>query len=41
MDDAEQERLAKESSKLEERLDGKEVVKTIVVPGRLVNVVAR
>ena len=41
VDEAEQERLATDSQKLAERLDGKEVVKTIVVPGRLVNVVAR
>ncbi len=41
VDDAEQERLATASEKLAARLDGKEVVKTIVVPGRLVNVVAR
>ena len=41
VDEAEQERLATASEKLAGRLDGKEVVKTIVVPGRLVNVVAR
>ena len=41
VDDAEQERLAKASEKLAGRLNGKEIVKTIVVPGRLVNVVAR
>ena len=32
---------ARISEKLAGRLDGKEVVKTIVVPGRLVNVVAK
>jgi leucyl-tRNA synthetase len=37
----EQERIARESEKLAARLDGKEVVKTVVVPGKLVNFVAR
>jgi leucyl-tRNA synthetase len=37
----EQERLARASGKLEARLDGREIAKTIVVPGRLVNFVAR
>jgi leucyl-tRNA synthetase len=36
----EQERLARASEKLEARLNGQAVVKTIVVPGRLVNFVA-
>ena len=37
----EQERLARGSERLAARLDGREIVKTIVVPGRLVNFVAR
>jgi len=37
----EQERLALGSARLAERIDGMEVVKTVVVPGRLVNIVAR
>jgi leucyl-tRNA synthetase len=37
----EQERIARESEKLVARLDGKEIVKTVVVPGKLVNFVAR
>jgi leucyl-tRNA synthetase len=37
----EQERLARGSERLADRLDGREVVKAIVVPGRLVNLVAR
>jgi leucyl-tRNA synthetase len=37
----EQERIARESEKLAARLDGKEIVKTVVVPGKLVNFVAR
>ena len=32
---------AKASERLSERLDGRDIVKTVVVPGRLVNVVAR
>jgi leucyl-tRNA synthetase len=39
--DEELERLARESSKLTARLDGKGIVKTVVVPGKLVNFVAR
>jgi leucyl-tRNA synthetase len=35
------ERLARESEKLASRLDGKAIAKTIVVPGKLVNFVAR
>jgi leucyl-tRNA synthetase len=34
-------RLARESEKVAKHLDGKEVVKEIVVPGKLVNLVAR
>jgi leucyl-tRNA synthetase len=37
----EQERIARESAKLGARLDGKEIVKTVVVPGKLVNFVVR
>ena len=37
----EQERIARGSAKLAARLDGKEIVKTIVVPRRLVNFVVR
>jgi leucyl-tRNA synthetase len=37
----EQERLARESPRVAERLDGGEVVKTIVVPDKLVNFVVR
>jgi leucyl-tRNA synthetase len=37
----EQERIARESEKLAARLDGKKIVKTVVVPGKLVNFVAR
>ena len=37
----EQERIARESEKLRARLDGREIVKTIVVPRKLVNFVAR
>ena len=37
----EQEELARASEKLAARLDGKEIVKTIVVPSKLVNFVAR
>jgi leucyl-tRNA synthetase len=37
----EQEELARRSEKLPARLDGKEIVKTIVVPGKLVNFVVK
>ena len=37
----EQERLARDSERLAARLDGKEIVKTIVVPHKLVNFVVR
>ncbi|MGE5635450.1 MAG: leucine--tRNA ligase, partial [Nocardioidaceae bacterium] len=37
----EQERIARESQKLAARLDGREIVKAVVVPGKLVNFVAR
>jgi leucyl-tRNA synthetase len=37
----EQERIARESEKLAARLDGREIVKTVVVPGKLVNFVVR
>jgi leucyl-tRNA synthetase len=36
-----QERIARGSQKLASRLDGREIVKTIVVPGKLVNFVVR
>ena len=36
-----EERLARESEKLAARLDGKAIAKAIVVPGKLVNFVAR
>jgi leucyl-tRNA synthetase len=39
--DDEQERLARESPKVAAQLDGNQVVKTIVVPGKLVNFVLR
>jgi leucyl-tRNA synthetase len=39
--DDELERLARASEKLAARLDGREIVKTVVVPGKLVNFVAR
>ena len=39
--DDELERLGRESAKLAARLDGKAIVKTIVVPGRLVNFVVK
>jgi leucyl-tRNA synthetase len=39
--DDEQERQARASERVVERLDGREIVKAIVVPGRLVNLVAR
>jgi leucyl-tRNA synthetase len=35
------ERLALESPKVQAQLDGQAIVKTVVVPGKLVNVVAR
>ncbi|HYN51321.1 MAG TPA: leucine--tRNA ligase [Thermoleophilaceae bacterium] len=35
------EQIARESDKLESRLNGQEIVKTVVVPGKLVNFVAR
>jgi leucyl-tRNA synthetase len=37
----EQERIARDSQKLAARLDGREIVKTVVVPGKLVNFVVR
>jgi leucyl-tRNA synthetase len=37
----EQEQIARGSAKLAARLDGREIVKTVVVPGKLVNFVAR
>ena len=37
----EQERIARGSDRLAGRLDGKEIVKTVVVPGKLVNFVVR
>lgn len=37
----EQERIARGSQKLAARLDGREIVKTIVVPRKLVNFVVR
>jgi leucyl-tRNA synthetase len=37
----EQERIARESEKLAARLDGKEIVRAVVVPGKLVNFVVR
>ena len=37
----EQERLARESERLAAHLDGREVVKTVVVPDKLVNFVVR
>ena len=39
--EGEQEELARASEKLAARLDGKEIVKTVVVPNKLVNFVAR
>jgi leucyl-tRNA synthetase len=39
--DEELERLARSSERVAARLDGKEIVKVIVVPGKLVNLVAR
>ncbi|HZI91662.1 MAG TPA: leucine--tRNA ligase [Thermoleophilaceae bacterium] len=41
MERSEQERLARDSGRLAARLDGMEIVKSIVVPGKLVNFVAR
>jgi len=40
-DEAEQERLARASEKLAVQVDGQEIVKTVVVPGRLVNFVVK
>jgi len=40
-DEAEQERLARASEKLAAQVDGQEIVKTVVVPGRLVNFVVK
>ena len=37
----EQERLARQSPKVEQHLNGAEVAKTVVVPGKLVNFVVR
>jgi leucyl-tRNA synthetase len=37
--DDEQERLARASERVAERLDGREILKAVVVPGRLVNLV--
>jgi leucyl-tRNA synthetase len=39
--DEEHERIARESRKLAARLDGRQIVKAVVVPGKLVNFVAR
>ena len=41
VDGDEQERLARESEKLAARVDGSTIVKTVVVPGRLVNFVVK
>jgi leucyl-tRNA synthetase len=41
LSEEEQERLALGSEKVAAQLDGGQVVKTIVVPGKLVNVVVR
>ena len=41
IDDAEAERLARESESVRRHTEGKEMVKVIVVPGRLVNIVAK
>jgi leucyl-tRNA synthetase len=41
LEGAEQERLARESERLAARLNGAEIVKAIVVPGRLVNFVVK
>jgi len=41
IDDAEAERLARESESVQRHTEGQEIVKVIVVPGRLVNVVAK
>ncbi|MBX3288167.1 MAG: class I tRNA ligase family protein [Acidobacteria bacterium] len=40
-DNAELERMAKDDAKVREHTDGKDVVKVIVVPGRLVNIVVK
>jgi leucyl-tRNA synthetase len=40
-DEAEQERAARESERLAAHVDGREIVKTVVVPGRLVNFVVK
>jgi leucyl-tRNA synthetase len=37
----EQERLARESEKVKAQLNGRQVVKAIVVPGKLVNLVVK
>jgi leucyl-tRNA synthetase len=39
--EGELERIARRSRKLAARLDGRDIVKTVVVPGKLVNFVAR
>jgi leucyl-tRNA synthetase len=41
IDDAEAERLARESESVQRHTEGQEIVKVIVVPGRLVNIVAK
>jgi leucyl-tRNA synthetase len=41
IDDGEAERLARESEAVQRHVGGKQIVKVIVVPGRLVNIVAR
>jgi leucyl-tRNA synthetase len=41
IDDAEAERLARESEDVQRHVGGKQIVKVIVVPGRLVNIVVR
>jgi leucyl-tRNA synthetase len=41
IDDAEAERLARESESVLRHTEGQEIVKVIVVPGRLVNIVAK
>ncbi len=41
IDDQEAERLARESESVQRHTEGQEIVKVIVVPGRLVNIVAR
>ena len=37
----EQERIARESEKVQAQLNGRQIVKVIVVPGRLVNLVVQ